>query len=268
MSGSVELDAYLDRVGWRGDVRPDYETLAGLLDAHMARIPFENLDVLLGRPVRLDLESLSSKLVAERRGGYCFEHASLFAAVLQRVGFAVVRHTARVVLYVPRHLAPRTHMFLTVTLPAGRFIVDPGFGGLAARVPVPWPAMAPPSDGMQHWVARDGEQWVLRTRVADQVKDCWVSTMETDHSIDFEVANHYTSTHPASPFRNRLMLRALTPTGHVAVMNRDVTETRGEQSHTRVLRDRASLRALVCEHFGFDLPAIDAMRVPSIPEWR
>ena len=56
-----------------------------LLEAHIAHIPFENFDVLLGRPVRLDLEGLQSKLVMSRRGGYCFEHATLFAAVLERL---------------------------------------------------------------------------------------------------------------------------------------------------------------------------------------
>jgi N-hydroxyarylamine O-acetyltransferase len=77
--------------------QPTFETLAGLLHAHMLRIQFENLDVLLGRPVRLDLDSLQDKLVRARRGGYCFEHATLFAAVLEKLGFQPVRHAARVV---------------------------------------------------------------------------------------------------------------------------------------------------------------------------
>jgi N-hydroxyarylamine O-acetyltransferase len=65
-------------------------------------IAFENFDVLLGRPIRLDLASLQDKLVRRRRGGYCFEQVTLFAAVLERLGFAPVRHTARVIRVVPR----------------------------------------------------------------------------------------------------------------------------------------------------------------------
>jgi len=103
----------------------------------MAAIPFENLDVLLGRPVRLDLASLQAKLVDARRGGYCFEHVTLFAAVLEQLGFTPVRHSACVVLVNPRTAAPRTHMFLTVPLAEGTFVVDPGFGVLAPKVPLP-----------------------------------------------------------------------------------------------------------------------------------
>lgn len=137
MAASLDLDAYLDRIGWRGGTDAGYETLAELVRAHMASIPFENLDVLLGRPVRLDIASLQAKLVDARRGGYCFEHVTLFAAMLERLGFAPVRHSARVTLAAPATVAPRTHMFLTVPLAQDRFVVDPGFGLLAPRIPLP-----------------------------------------------------------------------------------------------------------------------------------
>src|SRR4051794_6880189 len=113
---TLDLDTYFDRIQWGGPTHAGYDTLAGMLAAHVRRIPFENLDVLLGKPIRLDMEALQAKLVGERRGGYCFEHVTLFAAVLDRLGFAPVRHTARVVLVVPRHLAPRGHMLVTVKL--------------------------------------------------------------------------------------------------------------------------------------------------------
>ena len=70
---------------------PAGSALAGLHLAHATHIPFENLDVLLGRPIRLDLASLLAKLVAGGRGGYCFEHNLLFASVLQTLGFSVSR---------------------------------------------------------------------------------------------------------------------------------------------------------------------------------
>jgi len=108
-----------------------------VLDRHIVAIPFENLDVLCGRPPRLDLESLQDKLVQRRRGGYCYEHTTLFAAVLEHVGFAAVPHSARVTMIADKSTAPRTHMLLTVALRAGTFVVDPGFGGLTPRLPVP-----------------------------------------------------------------------------------------------------------------------------------
>lgn len=268
MADTVDLEAYFNRIGWGDEVKPTYQALAGLLQAHMSAIPFENLDVLLNRPVRLDLDSLQAKIVRSRRGGYCFEQATLFAAVLQALGFQPVSHLARVTLFSPRHASPRAHMFLTVALPEGTFVVDPGFGALASCTPIPLEEASqnPPSD-RTHWMARDDRFWVMRTRTEDGTIDAWATTLEPENPVDFELGNHFTATHPVSPFVNRIMMRAITPDGRVTVMNRDYTVWRGNTPHPGQLADRTALRALLAEHFGFDLPEAEHVRVPSIPEW-
>ncbi|MGZ5214282.1 MAG: arylamine N-acetyltransferase family protein, partial [Actinomycetota bacterium] len=96
MTQGLDLEAYLARIGHTGDLGPTIDTLTALHREHVLSIPFENLDILLGRPIRLDLESLQAKLVQRRRGGYCFEQNSLFAAVLEHLGFDIVRLAARV----------------------------------------------------------------------------------------------------------------------------------------------------------------------------
>jgi len=268
MTAMLDLDTYLERIRWGGSVRYDLDTLAGLLRAHMRQIPFENLDVLLGRPIRLDLDSLQDKLVRASRGGYCFEHATLFAAVLEMLGFKPVRHAARVVMYMPRTAAPRTHMFLTVPVAEGRFVVDPGFGSLAPRVPVPLVLGEQARCGDDvHTMVRDGPYWVLRAQIGDKAVDAWASTLEEENAVDFEMGNHYTSTHPTSPFVNRIMLRALTDDGRVTVMNRDVTLWRGNEPERSQMADRVALRALLVERFGFDLPQVEQLQVPTISEW-
>ncbi len=265
---SLALDEYFERICWAGDRKPNHETLAGLLRKHMTAIPFENLDVLLGRPVRVDLESVQRKLVRDRRGGYCFEHVTLFGAVLDALGFETARHSARVVLFTPREESPRAHMFLTVTLPQGRFVVDPGFGGPAPLVPVPLTGGSPEIPGMTHWLARNGDDWILRTERDGKPFDAWVSTLERDHPVDFEMANHFTATHPDSPFVNMIMMSRFTEDGRVSVMNRDVTVGGGVRSEARRLADRHALRELLREQFGFDLPDVEQIKVPAIPEWR
>jgi N-hydroxyarylamine O-acetyltransferase len=264
----LDLDAYLARVQWRDDLSPTHATLAALVRAHGRAIPFENLDVLLRRPVRLDLDALQDKLVRRCRGGYCFEHATLLGAVLEAVGFEITRHTARVVRFVPRSAAPRTHMFLTVRVAGDVFVVDPGFGGLAPQAPVLLADRRPPPAAATHWMVREGGEWMLRARSAAATFDCWVSTLECDNPVDFEVGNHYTATHASSSFVNRLMLRAITPDGSVSVLDRDVTHASGDATHTGRLADRAALRALLNAHFGFDLPETLSMQVPAIEEWR
>jgi len=263
----TDVDAYLRRIRFAGDAAPTLATLATLLRAHARWIPFENLDVLLHRAIRLDVPSIQQKLVDSRRGGYCFEHATLVAAILEALGFAPVRHTARVVLHKPREEAPRTHMFLTVDVDGKSFVVDPGFGGLAPTGPVPLTVQDDAADGASHWMARDGKYWVLRTRSDGKTLDCWVSTLDADNRVDFEVGSHYTATHPASPFVNRLMLRAESGDGCIFVMNRNVKTVRADAVVETTLADRAALRAMLSTRFGFDLPEVLSLRVPTIPEW-
>src|SRR5690349_15099497 len=124
----LDLDAYLDRIGYAGPRLPTRRVLEGLHLAHTTHVPFENLDILLGRPIRLDLDSLQAKLVRDRRGGYCFEQNTLFAAGLEQMGFAVTRLAARVRFGASR-LLPRTHMLLRVDVEGEPFLADVGFGG-------------------------------------------------------------------------------------------------------------------------------------------
>ncbi|HUS30553.1 MAG TPA: arylamine N-acetyltransferase [Kofleriaceae bacterium] len=250
----MNLDAYFARIGWRGPRSATGEVLAGLLAHHMRAIPFENFDVLLGAPPSLDLEALEDKLVTRRRGGYCYEHTTLLAAALEQLGFAPKRHAARVIMLTPKESAPRTHMFLTLD----GLVLDPGFGAIAPRSPVPIDGEAG-----AHRLVREGDERVLV--FGDQ--RLWTSTCEPLPHIDFVMANHFTATFPASPFVNRIMARAFTDDGEVRISNRDVTRTRGGQTETFVLPDRRGLREVVAAHFGFDLPALDSVCVPSIPEW-
>lgn len=266
MTGALDLDAYFERIRWSDGVSPTLRTLAGLLWAHTEQIPFENLDVLLRRPVSLALDTIQAKLVSAKRGGYCYEHGTLFAAVLEAIGFAPVRHAARVVLFLPRTEVPRTHMFLTVPVDGVRYVVDPGFGPFAPRVPVPL------ADGQAnaatHWMQREGDLWTLHVTRGERTAPGWVTTLEAETPVDFEVANYFTATHPLSPFTNGLMLSSLTPAGRVSVMNRDVTIRCQHQSTSTRLADRSALRALLARDFGFDLPEVEQLLVPAIPEWR
>ena len=251
----IDLESYFQRIGWTGSRAPTLATLGGILDAHMTRIPFENLDVLLGRPPRLDLESLQQKLVGDRRGGYCYEHATLFAAVLHELGYEVAKHSARVTMRTPKSESPRTHMFLSVALPEGTFVVDPGFGGLAPRVPLHIDG-TPHGD---HALVREPEHYVLSVRTPEKQVTAWVSSMERDFPIDFEMANHFTATSPLSPFTQMLMMRAFTPTGRVTVLNRLVTIN--DQPHT--IANAAALRPVLRDYFGFDLPDVETLELPA-----
>jgi N-hydroxyarylamine O-acetyltransferase len=248
------VDAYFDRIDYRGLREPTLATLAAIASRHVHSIPFENLDVLLGKPPRLDLASLEAKLIGARRGGYCFEHATLVATVLEQLGFEVKRHSGRVVMTTPRMRAPRTHMFLTVM----EHVIDVGFGGLTAHVPVPLDG----TPAGRHRIVREDSEIALY--YDDQ--RLWVSSLEVDVPIDFDMANHFTATWPTSPFVQRMVVHAVTPDGYVGVMNRDVTIMRGDAAEKLQLADRAALRDLLATHVGFDLD-VSGLRIPTVPDW-
>jgi N-hydroxyarylamine O-acetyltransferase len=191
----------------------------------------------------------------------------LFAAVLGALGFRVERHAARVILFGPLAEAKRDHMFMTVAIDDMTYVVDPGFGPFAPRFPVP--LIDSPPGQTTHWMQRDGDFWVLHvTREDRQPVAGWASTLEVESPLDFEVFNHYIATHPKSPFVNWIFLSAATPDGRVNVMNRNVTQLRGtEPPIAAELADRAALRRLLAEHFGFDLPEVEQLIVPAIVEW-
>jgi N-hydroxyarylamine O-acetyltransferase len=263
------LDAYLDRIGWTGSVEPTLETLTALSRAHIASIPFENLDVLLGRGIRIDLNSIHNKLVVARRGGYCFEHGTLFQAAIETIGFTCHTHAARVLTVLPKAEAPRTHMFISVALGDRTYVVDPGFGGHGPVVPVPVVAGDDVRNGFdRHRLVRSGDEWLLEAEIGGEMKPLWTATFEALQPVDFLLANHYTATYPESPFVTKLVMRALTPGGRTTVVNREMRIVRDGTTEIRTLADRAELRELLTEHFGFDLPEIERLRIPAVPEWR
>ena len=157
-------------------------------------------------------------------------------------------------------------MFLTVALPEGAFVLDPGFGGMTPRVPVPTDGTPVVFGDDQFRLVRAGDDHTLEVRTPEKTVNAWVSTLDRDFPIDFEMANHFTATHPSSHFTRRLTLRTFTEHGRITIANRDLTRFRGQTSETTQLADRKALHDALVTHFGFDLD-VDALRVPMIPEW-
>ena len=83
----MTVDAYLERIGYWGTWAPTAETLRQLHRAHLYAVPFENLDIPLGRPITLSLPVLYEKIVGRHRGGFCYELNTLFGWLLEQLGF-------------------------------------------------------------------------------------------------------------------------------------------------------------------------------------
>jgi N-hydroxyarylamine O-acetyltransferase len=125
----VDLKAYFERIGYDGPSQPDSETLCALHRTHLFAVPFENLDIHLKRPIILEEDRLYAKIVHQRRGGFCYEHNGLFAAVLRELGFEVTLLEARVGAKTWDAGQPFDHMALLVDLEE-RWLADVGFGDI------------------------------------------------------------------------------------------------------------------------------------------
>ena len=261
------LDAYLERIGWEGGRRPDTATLRGVQLAHMRAIPFENLDALGGRAPSLDLADLMAKLVhGRRRGGYCYEHNTLFAAALEALGVRVTRLTARVVVGADRFEdRPRTHMALLAELPGDPrpHLADVGFGAVGSLLePVPLTADTEFHDaGRRHRLVhapRRGplETWVLEAHTAGGWQAQYAFTPEPFEPSDYEVINWHVATNPRSPFSRRPYVQRLTPDAHLLLDGDRVTVTRTDDGTVteRRLPGETEARRALAEEFGIDAP--------------
>jgi len=254
----MDLEAYFARIAYSGAPAPTLETLTVLHRLHPAAITFENLDPLLKRPVRLQVDALMAKLVAQRRGGYCYEQNTLFAAVLRCLGYRVATLAARVQWGPPEGVVrSRSHMLLRVELPQGPYLADVGFGLLTLTAPLrlqPDLEQATPH-GLNRLVG-SGDEFQLQVRLADNWVPIYQFALQEQVSADWEVQNWYTSTHPDSTFTNSLM--AARPVGDLryALLNDRLSVHHADGTvERRTARGVSELAAVLQTFFDIRLPA-------------
>jgi len=256
MPDAFDLDAYFGRIGYDGPRTPTLDTLRAIHAAHPQAIPFENLDPLIGRRVEIDPGALTRKLVREGRGGYCYEHNSLLQAALLALGFKVSGLAARVVWNAPpERVNPRSHMLLRVALPEGEHIADVGFGGLTLTAPLRLEAdieQATPHGTFRLMGIEGG--YLLETRLGDRWAPMYRFDLSEALAPDYEVANWYVSTNPASPFTFLLMAARALPDRRLALLNGALAIYGPDGVERRTIETVPELATLLRGDFGIDLP--------------
>lgn len=259
---AIDLDAYFARIGYAGARAPSAETLRALHRAHFTSVPFENLDVVLRRPIRLDPESLQRKIVAERRGGYCFESNALFMHGLLAMGFAVTPLAARV-LYERSDptLPPRSHMLLMVDLDEGLYLADVAFGGQTPPQPLSLAVGVKQATTHEPYRLRrteDGEL-DLQALMSGQWGTLYRFTLHPQLPVDFEHANWHVSTHPDSFFLNNLIVAMPGEGCRYTLFNREFRKRWPDgRVETLALEDGKALAATLQEQFGIAVTDADA----------
>lgn len=249
------IDAYLERIGVARPARADLDALAAIQWGHVRSIPFENLDILLGEPIRIDLPSVAAKLIDRRRGGYCFEQNALLAAALRELGFEVTTLAARV-RWMATAPTARTHMLLAVEASGQRWLVDGGFGGSCPTAPI---ALAAGVEAALHHdryrLVEDGAGLMLQMAIPETGwADLYWFTLEPMFPIDYEVANHYTSTHPSSHFTKAPTVARTTDEGRVTVRGNELAHRRGGVVDRETITDPERLLEVLATEIGLVFP--------------
>ena len=254
----MDLDTYFRRIGYSGPRTPDLATLHLLTLHHATSIPFENIDVVLGRPISLEPADIFRKLVHDRRGGYCFEQNNLLLSVLTALGYRVTPLGARVRWQTPRDVTPaRTHLFLRVHLTEGDWLTDVGMGGasLTGALPLEFDRELPTPHEPRRLVREDGRMF-HQLWTGTEWTDCGEFTFDVMHPIDCAVANWWTSASPASHFKTNVVVgRAQRDGSRKAIRGGEFTHRRGATILERiVITSDAELLGLLAAHFDLHFP--------------
>jgi N-hydroxyarylamine O-acetyltransferase len=253
MGYSLELSAYLHRIGFDGSVRPDLATLKSIHRAHQYAIPFENLDVQLRRPVVLDTEANYNKIVRRRRGGWCYEMNGVMGWALEQIGFDVMRMSGGVMRVRAGDAQLGNHLCLLVCLDE-RYLVDVGFGGSLAE-PLPLRTLeredrpyrlglSEADDGYWRFaeIARGGEAFSFDFRAAP-----------ADEALLARKCT-FLQTDPASPFVQNLVVQRRTADTHVSLRGRVLQSIHATGVDKKLLSSADELVATLRSSFDLDTP--------------
>lgn len=259
----MDLEGYLERIGYEGSPACDLPTLRQIVFAHATSIPFECLDALAGAPISLDLDRIVEKLVKRRQGGYCFEQNALLSTALRELGFQVDELSARVWYNTPEGTTPpRTHVFLAVTIDGARWLADCGIGGSTPAGLMRLDQIGDNQDilgELRRIVPVDGRlvpAFMHQVLYGDQWMDVYEFTGETMPKIDQEMGSWWTGSHPNSKFRKNIIVAILNRDGtRYSIVNHEFLHRRSSEILERTeIKSRDQLRELLREHFGLQLP--------------
>jgi N-hydroxyarylamine O-acetyltransferase len=252
MSTSLNVDGYLERIGFYGSSDPTLDTLRRLHRAHVLSVPFENLDIHIPREIVLDIGRIYSKIVGERRGGFCYELNGLFAALLRELGFNVTLLSARVPRQDGSPVPEFDHLLLRVELD-DLWLAD--VNGDSFREPIRLLDEEQEQDGQRWRIDDAGDHLALmRNREGDAWSTEYAFTLQSRELADFAGMCGYHQTSPESHFTRNRICSIATPEGRISLTGDRLIVTRGSQREETPVDNEDDWRHVLYEQFGIQLP--------------
>ena len=248
LRATLDVAAYLDRIGYTGSTAPTLPTLRALHRAHMLAAPFENLDIARRRRIALDESRLFDKIVVRRRGGFCYELNGLFAELLRTLGYRVEMLAARVATAG----IPFGHLALRVLLDEP-WLADVGFGDSFTEPLRLVLDVQQPQEGSVYRIVAEGDEW----QVQRQQKDGWARqyqfALAAFQWADFAGGCEYHQSSPDSIFTQRRICSRATPGGRVTLSEMKLIISDGGQRSERALASDAEYAAVLRDYFDITL---------------
>lgn len=244
-----EVIAYLARIGLQGPIDGSASALAELQACHIHAVPYENLDILRGIPLSLDIPHLLEKIVHRRRGGYCFELNALFGWLLRELGYPVSDYFGRFWRDEPNPPPMRRHHVLKVEADGESFLCDVGVGGVVPVLPIRLIEGEEQRQGNECYrMERDDYfGWILCELKHGEWSRIYSFTEEPQLPQDFEITSYWCQHAPESIFTNNAMMAIRTKDGRHTVAGNEfrlftaagvrVFVPESEEAYREALRD-------------------------------
>ena len=253
----MELDAYLERVGFEGEPRPDLATLGALSKRHLLSIPYENIDVALGRRLTTDPAAAYARIVGQgQRGGWCYEMNGVFGLALAAIGFRVTRLASGVARSMKGDVALGNHLVLRVDTDEGPILADVG---LANGPKGPYPIREGPFsiEGLDYKLERTADgYWRFHNHPQGMAPNFDFKSDPGDDEAALARACLVLQTDPQSPFVQNLVCMCFTPDGENQLRGRSLRKLRRTGTSERLLESADDLVATLESDFGIVEPAV------------
>ncbi len=245
-----QVEAYLARIGHAGSRAVALDTLTALHRAHLLAVPFENLDIHLGRHIDLAVPRFYEKLMHQRRGGFCYELNGAFASLLASLGFDVTMLSARVAMPDGSFTPPFDHMTLHVVLDDADILADVGFGDSFVEPLVLTPGIEQPQADRTFRLTDEGDTLLLEERDGDGWSRMFRFDL-TPHTLDEYVPRcEYLQTAPESMFVTRRICSRATPAGRITISDGRLIVTERDHRAETTLEGEAAVRRALEDHFS------------------
>lgn len=259
----MNIESYLERIGHCGATEPTREVLRGLHRAHMFSVPFENLDISLGRPILCDEDRFVHKIVSEHRGGFCYELNGAFAALLRSLGFQVTLLSARVSRADGSEGPDFDHMALLINLEEP-CLADVGFGDSFVEPLRMEIGMEREQFGRSYRITQKDERFRYEANLDGTWKPQYSFSLQPRRLSEFAEMCHYHQTSPESHFTRNSVCSLATPQGRITLTGEKLVETRNGQRQERPVSAKEHFRILR-DQFGVTLPSEITGPVPASP---